>query len=70
MIFSIVLPFVFGFLCIALKKLSDRRIKSAFIIAMQTAVTASGIWTVLADTAFLLNEPNWSWAFTEDSNKY
>ena len=51
MIFSIVLPFVFGFLCLALKKLSDRRIKSAFVIAMQTAVTASGIWTVLADTA-------------------
>ena len=50
MILSIALPFVFGFLCLALKKLADRRIKSAIVIAMQTVVTASGITAVLSDT--------------------
>ena len=50
MIFSIFFSFVCGFLCLALKKICNRKIKSAIVIAMQSVVTVAGIVTVLSET--------------------
>lgn len=50
MVFSIVFPFICAFLCLALRKLQSRKIKSAAVIAMQAVITASGIAAVLSDT--------------------
>ena len=50
MIFSIVTPFVCAFLCLALIKIADRKIKSAIVIAMQSVITAAGIVTVFSET--------------------
>ena len=50
MIFSIISPFVCAFLCLAIKKIADRKIKSAIVIAMQAVITASGIAAVITDT--------------------
>ena len=50
MLFSVILPFIFAFSCLALKKIGQRKIKSAIVIAMQTVVTAAGMVTIFSDT--------------------
>lgn len=50
MIFSIISPFVCALVCLLLKKVADRKIKSAVVIAMQAVVTVSGVMTVLNET--------------------
>lgn len=49
MLFTIVFPFACGLLMPLLKKLNDRKIKSAILISLQTVITLFGILTVLGD---------------------
>ena len=49
MFFTIAFPFVCGLLMPLLKKLNDRKIKSAILISLQTVITLFGILTVLGD---------------------
>ena len=51
MIFSILSALICGIICIPMKKLSDRKIKSAIIITLQTFITISGIITVFSPEA-------------------
>lgn len=49
MIFTVVFPLICGLLMPLLKKLTDRKIKSAVVISLQTVITIFGILTVFGE---------------------